>query len=197
MNEVIVLKAKRQINVAEANEITGDVKRVYSSVPLMLKAKRVINIPDIGEITGDVERSYEPGGFTLKAKRAINTPADREKQADAKRIWTTGGIRIKVKRLINVPADNEIQGDFIRIAFVTLDHMSERHNILLTVEQPYGIPWMQSEIVHSAWCWKLMRTDGVVLGFTSHDEDIIYNGVTYKAATGFAPTAVSTSGDMA
>ena len=42
MNEVIVLKAKRQINVAEANEITGDVKRVYSSVPLMLKAKRAV-----------------------------------------------------------------------------------------------------------------------------------------------------------
>lgn len=197
MNEVIVLKAKRQINVVADNEITGDVKRVYSSVPLMLKAKRAINIPSDGEITGDVERSYEPGGFTLKAKRAINTPADRGIKADVERIWTTGGIRIKGKRLINVPADNEIQGDFIRIAFVTLDHMSERHNILLTVEQPYGIPWMQSEIVHSAWCWKLMRTDGVVLGFTSHDQDIVYNGVTYKAATGFAPSAVSTSGDMA
>ena len=44
MNEVIVLKAKRQINVVADNEITGDVKRVYSSVPLMLKAKRGIKI---------------------------------------------------------------------------------------------------------------------------------------------------------
>ena len=34
-------------------------------------------------------------------------------------------------------------------------------------------------------CWKLTRTDGVVLGFTDHDEDITFDGVTYRAATGF------------
>ena len=36
-------------------------------------------------------------------------------------------------------------------------------------------------------CWKLVRTDGVVLGFTDHDEDITFDGVTYRAATGFTP----------
>ena len=36
-------------------------------------------------------------------------------------------------------------------------------------------------------CWKLTRTDGVVLGFTDHDEDITFDGVTYRAATGFTP----------
>ncbi len=36
-------------------------------------------------------------------------------------------------------------------------------------------------------CWKLTRTDDVVLGFTDHDEDITFDGVTYRAATGFTP----------
>ena len=36
-------------------------------------------------------------------------------------------------------------------------------------------------------CWKLTRADGVVLGFTDHDEDITFDGATFHAATGFTP----------
>lgn len=49
------------------------------------------------------------------------------------------------------------------------------------------------EVTTLATCWKLTRTDSVVQGFTDHDRDIIFSGVTYKAATGFTPTAISTS----
>ena len=34
-------------------------------------------------------------------------------------------------------------------------------------------------------CWKLTRSDGVVQGFTDHDRDLTFDGVTYGPATGF------------
>ncbi len=33
-------------------------------------------------------------------------------------------------------------------------------------------------------CWKATRRDGVVMGFTDHDRDIVFAGVTFAAATG-------------
>lgn len=39
-------------------------------------------------------------------------------------------------------------------------------------------------------CWRVARKDGVVLGFTDHDRDLVIEGVTYKAATGFTATAI-------
>jgi uncharacterized phage protein (TIGR02218 family) len=35
-----------------------------------------------------------------------------------------------------------------------------------------------------ARCWRVTRTDGVVLGFTDHDRDLAFDGVTHRAATG-------------
>lgn len=34
-------------------------------------------------------------------------------------------------------------------------------------------------------CWKVVRRDGVVQGFTEHDGDLAFDGVTYKAGSGF------------
>ena len=36
------------------------------------------------------------------------------------------------------------------------------------------------------WCWRLVRTDGPVLGFTDHDNDIEFNGTVYEAVSGFS-----------
>jgi uncharacterized phage protein (TIGR02218 family) len=50
--------------------------------------------------------------------------------------------------------------------------------------------------------WKAKRNDGVIFGFTNHDEDITYDDglgdgpVTYKAATGFTYSATETKDDM-
>jgi uncharacterized phage protein (TIGR02218 family) len=41
-----------------------------------------------------------------------------------------------------------------------------------------------------AKCWKLVLADGRVRGFTEHDRDLIFGGVTYRAATGFAGSAL-------
>jgi uncharacterized phage protein (TIGR02218 family) len=39
-------------------------------------------------------------------------------------------------------------------------------------------------------CWRVARKDGAILGFTDHDRDLVVEGVTYKAATGFTATAI-------
>jgi len=44
-----------------------------------------------------------------------------------------------------------------------------------------------------ATCWKLTRTDGTVMGFTSSDSDLVFGGVTYVAATGISPSATAES----
>lgn len=47
-----------------------------------------------------------------------------------------------------------------------------------------------------ATIWKLTRTDNVVMGFTNHDEDIVYDGVTYLASTGFLPSDIAVKSDF-
>ena len=48
-----------------------------------------------------------------------------------------------------------------------------------------------------ATCWKATLTDSTVYGFTSHDTDLVVDGVTYLAATGQTPTAISSGSDLA
>jgi uncharacterized phage protein (TIGR02218 family) len=49
----------------------------------------------------------------------------------------------------------------------------------------------------TAICWRAELTDSTVLGFTSHDRDIVFQGVTYQASSGFAPSAVASNADLA
>jgi uncharacterized phage protein (TIGR02218 family) len=34
-------------------------------------------------------------------------------------------------------------------------------------------------------CWRVTRRDGAVLGFTDHDENLVFDGTTFRAGTGF------------
>jgi uncharacterized phage protein (TIGR02218 family) len=52
------------------------------------------------------------------------------------------------------------------------------------------------EVTTLAFCWKLTRRDGTVLGFTDHDRDIVVDAVTYRAASGMSPSAISASADL-
>jgi len=56
---------------------------------------------------------------------------------------------------------------------------------------------LSEEVTTLATCWKLTLRDGVVLGFTNHDDDISLEGVLYQAASGFIPTAIAGSSDLA
>ncbi len=40
-----------------------------------------------------------------------------------------------------------------------------------------------------ALCWRVSRADGVTMGFTSHDRDIVHDGMRYLATPGISPAA--------
>jgi uncharacterized phage protein (TIGR02218 family) len=48
-----------------------------------------------------------------------------------------------------------------------------------------------------ARCWRVQRTDGVVLGFTDHDQHLSFDGVDYAPETGFAPSAIEAGTGLA
>lgn len=52
------------------------------------------------------------------------------------------------------------------------------------------------EVTTLATCWKLTRRDDTRLGFTDHDRDIVFDGVTYQAQTGFTPSAIQNTGSL-
>lgn len=53
--------------------------------------------------------------------------------------------------------------------------------------------WHQGDLTTLAFCWRLQRTDGVALGFTSHDRDLTIEDFLYRAAPGMVPSAVVAS----
>ena len=40
-------------------------------------------------------------------------------------------------------------------------------------------------------CWRLTRSDGIVMGFTDHDRDLSFDGTLFRADTGLAAKAVA------
>ena len=66
---------------------------------------------------------------------------------------------------------------------------------VLFTEHPF--PWLCGEVVAIAWNYRIELTDGTIFGFTSHDQDLVIDGLTYEAATGFTPTAAETSSNLA
>ena len=44
-----------------------------------------------------------------------------------------------------------------------------------------------------AYCWRVTRHDGTVMGFTEHDLDLVYAGTTFAASTGFSASQIEQS----
>jgi uncharacterized phage protein (TIGR02218 family) len=55
---------------------------------------------------------------------------------------------------------------------------------------------LDSGVTTLAHCWKLTRRDGVVQGFTDHDDDLTADGVTYRAGTGFTSSEAASRFDL-
>lgn len=53
--------------------------------------------------------------------------------------------------------------------------------------------FLQDDLTAACLCWRLERRDGVALGFTTHDRDLVIGGLVYRAAPGMLPSAVSVS----
>lgn len=48
-----------------------------------------------------------------------------------------------------------------------------------------------------ATCWRVQLVNGTVYGFTSFDRNLVVNGVTYRADSGFAASAIASNGNLA
>jgi uncharacterized phage protein (TIGR02218 family) len=55
---------------------------------------------------------------------------------------------------------------------------------------------LDSGVTTLCHCWKLARRDDVVRGFTDHDDDLVIDGVTYRAGTGFTSSEASSRFDL-
>ncbi len=53
--------------------------------------------------------------------------------------------------------------------------------------------WLQGELTSMALCWRLDRADGVTIGFTAHDRDLVIGGIVYRASPGILPSAIRQS----
>lgn len=49
---------------------------------------------------------------------------------------------------------------------------------------------LAGELTHLALCWRIVRRDGVALGFTTHDAALWIEGLRHASAPGMAPSAV-------
>lgn len=55
---------------------------------------------------------------------------------------------------------------------------------------------LDSGVTTLCHCWKLTRRDDVAQGFTDHDDDLVFDGVTYRAGTGFTSSEATSRFDL-
>ena len=53
--------------------------------------------------------------------------------------------------------------------------------------------WFSGPLETVATFWRVLRRDGVALGFTTHDRDLWFGGVLHRAAPGMLPSAIRRS----
>lgn len=53
--------------------------------------------------------------------------------------------------------------------------------------------WFSAELETAATFWRILRKDGVTLGFTTHDRDLWFDGVLHRATPGIVPSAIRRS----
>lgn len=49
---------------------------------------------------------------------------------------------------------------------------------------------------NAATFWRIFRSDGITLGFTSHDNDLVFGGIRHRAAPGMVPAAIRMTSDL-
>ncbi|MEG3163791.1 DUF2163 domain-containing protein [Sphingomonas sp. PB2P19] len=56
--------------------------------------------------------------------------------------------------------------------------------------------WLAQELATIALCWRIERRDGVAVGLTAHDRDLVVDGLLHRAAPGMTPSAIQRSGGL-
>lgn len=60
----------------------------------------------------------------------------------------------------------------------------------MSIDNPDLLAHLQSGITTLCRCWDITRADGTVLGFTDHDRDLFFEGMTFGADTGLSAMAL-------
>jgi hypothetical protein len=55
---------------------------------------------------------------------------------------------------------------------------------------------LSQEVTTLCTCWKIVRQDGQVFGFTDHDMDLFFDGLLYESETGYNRTAIRSDAAM-
>lgn len=50
--------------------------------------------------------------------------------------------------------------------------------------------WLDEPVTTMTFCWRLERRDGVAIGLTAHDRDLVIDGNVYRASPGMTPSAI-------
>ena len=53
--------------------------------------------------------------------------------------------------------------------------------------------WFSQKLESAAAFWRVMRRDGITLGFTTHDNDLWFDGVLHSATPGMVPSSIRRS----
>lgn len=56
--------------------------------------------------------------------------------------------------------------------------------------------WFSNALETVATFWRVLRRDGVTLGFTTHDHDLWFDGIAHRAMPGMIPSAIRRSADF-
>lgn len=56
---------------------------------------------------------------------------------------------------------------------------------------------LKGNVTTTCTCWKVTRTDGIVLGFTDHVRDVTFDGMSFVAASGYTRSAISSNASLA
>ena len=56
---------------------------------------------------------------------------------------------------------------------------------------------LTADVTRLALCWRLRRSDGIALGFTTHDRPLQIAGMRHESAPGVTPSAIVSSADLA
>jgi uncharacterized phage protein (TIGR02218 family) len=54
-----------------------------------------------------------------------------------------------------------------------------------------SMAWLAGELTTIALCWRIERRDGVAIGLTAHDRDLVVDGLVHRAAPGMTPSAIT------
>jgi len=50
--------------------------------------------------------------------------------------------------------------------------------------------WLERPLATIALCWRIERRDGVAIGLTGHDRDLVIDGLAHRASPGMVPSAI-------